>query len=406
MIVEEYNPYEVETKRVKESSFIEAFKGGRGSGNWGHSGRPGKRGGSAPNGKLPKSVLSDESKTLVAGIRNRYQELFDPKKSLYASQIAIDLIRDDMKELVISTTYSNEKYYPVLNSTLGKMAKSDWQMGDYWETASDYERGKVKEKIVSDISQRSGLPDWAVNQCVKQWSHTSNDSDMRSLSLQEAAAEELGAYISPWQQEHIKEVKDHGDEEATRILGYYKEARNRAQNEPGPEDENVAPYSTHVITRAQMRNMSDQELLEKARSTHSQLNPESHALGTREAERKFVRSVYDNTQDHFKKLGYGPDDEIILYRGIWMPMDNRKRKFFNSPAQLGKFVRYRGNTVESWSLSSKVAHNFDSFVIAKRVKIKDIYSTAVTGIGCLTEGEVVIINREPQSIAEVVSVKV
>ena len=57
---------------------------------------------------------------------------------------------------------------------------------------------------------------------------------------------------------------------------------------------------------------------------------------------------------------------------------------------LNSLVEYHGNAVESWSLSSKIASWFGGARLAMKVPIKNIVSTAVSGFGCLSEGEIVV----------------
>jgi hypothetical protein len=65
--------YSYQVKERLESELIEALKGGKGSGNFGHSGRPGKHGGSAPQGES----LGDKAKyaRLEAGLKRRGEKL-------------------------------------------------------------------------------------------------------------------------------------------------------------------------------------------------------------------------------------------------------------------------------------------------------------------------------------------
>lgn len=65
--------YSYQVKERIEADLIEALKGGPGSGNFGHSGRPGKHGGSAPQGES----LGDKAKyaRLEAGLRRRGEKL-------------------------------------------------------------------------------------------------------------------------------------------------------------------------------------------------------------------------------------------------------------------------------------------------------------------------------------------
>jgi len=170
----------------------------------------------------------------------------------------------------------------------------------------------------------------AVEVSVDLWAQTSGDSKAEAIALQIAAEKELGVR-SPWKQTGKKEVK----------------AANR--------------------------------LFEK----HEDVM------------RAYTRATYENTQASLKKVGLQPDDDLLLYRG--MTGDNAGIQLGRSgiSKKNGKSVNLQA--VSSFSTAHYVASNFSydedsdmGIVMGTRVKVSDVFSTAVTGSGCLVEGEFLV----------------
>ena len=280
--------WQLEDKNVRS----EAVKGGPGSGNWGHAGLPGVWGGSSPGGGLGQVCRATSGLGRQEGDGNAW---------------LLDRRMDDA-----SGTTS-------------------------WNYADKEHRGRVKHKLVTELSETSGVTYAACNSIVKQWSYSSNDQDMRSLAIQRDAAKEFGEELSDFTKRRIKQ----------------KEAGCR-----GPD-----PYV-------------------------SGCNP----LYGSEVQRKVLRAQYDNTQKFLREQGIGPDDVVTLYRGA------KWDKAITKDWEAGDKIAFHDNTLASWSLSQDVADLFvrrdsrkDGVLISVNVPAKMIFSTALTGVGCLTEGEVVVL---------------
>ena len=104
-------------------------------------------------------------------------------------------------------------------------------------------------------------------------------------------------------------------------------------------------------------------------------------------------TIKERTQKFLSEKGYGPEDSIVVYRGLR-----------TSQIQKGQILtseNFTQNPLSSWTVDPAIAHVFsdsqgkDSHVIAARVKIKDIFSSWETGFGCASEHEFII---EPQAI--------
>jgi len=99
--------------------------------------------------------------------------------------------------------------------------------------------------------------------------------------------------------------------------------------------------------------------------------------------RRFLRAMYDETQERLRSLGVPADEFVTLYRGVRIP---------------GEWYRddvaaYEGNAIESWSTSIQVAVSFagNQQVLDAAIPANRIISTATTGFGCLVENEVVVL---------------
>jgi len=291
-------------------------KGGPGSGNWGHAGRPGLVGGSS-------------------------------KRSVHFGPGDAGAWGEDLNAFMDERTP---------------------EYGD-WRRASHRIRAVVKSQITDELCERTGLDRELVRDFIKQWAHSSNDSDMRSLSIQEAAAEELGVELSDWQKASIEKILD-------------------------------------VSWMDEQYSHWPKETLDKAKADYFN-RLDRKPLMPREQERQLVRAMYDYTQEELAKAGYKPDDTIEVYRGV--TYGDTKPDFGESDV-----INYKGNAIESWSVGEQVADAFAAgggelgpidpmgildygATISMNVPVKNIISTAHTGFGCLKEGEVIVAGNVPGS---------
>lgn len=148
------------------------LKGGKGSGNHGHGGRPGKIGGSTPKGGSSSSggigALAPSSIHNIDAGEGIYISLLEPASSTLFPQ-AIDpsyFMQDEIKA------------------------------GDASSIA--------KDRAISTIAEQSGVPYDDVNQTIGDWATTSNDHYVDALATQVSAAEEFNVPISDWQKASIK----------------------------------------------------------------------------------------------------------------------------------------------------------------------------------------------------------
>lgn len=102
-----------------------------------------------------------------------------------------------------------------------------------------------------------------------------------------------------------------------------------------------------------------------------------------EALQAFVRAQYEITQDYFKSQGI---EKVTLFRGFTTSKSEFKVK-------AGSPVKVQMRPLSSFSYNHSNASSFSdgSVIIAGDIPVENILSTALTGVGCQHESEVVVI---------------
>jgi len=153
-------------------------KGGPGSGNIGHAGRPGSVGGSAPKGlgslSTPVGVTGKQGTS------------------------------DAREWLKQAAGVSNLEY------------------------ASDESKARLKVQVAQDLAAETGIAEEQILDYMEQWAYSSNGEDMRSLSIQQNTAKEFGVELSTFTQEKISELNEQRRNLAT-IEGTPGEMTNAAR---------------------------------------------------------------------------------------------------------------------------------------------------------------------------------
>lgn len=122
-----------------------------------------------------------------------------------------------------------------------------------------------------------------------------------------------------------------------------------------------------------------------------------------EETRSVLRALYEETQAGLREAGIGPDDKVTLYRGIAIS---------GFPGKEGDVVPYDGNSLESWTSDIATAKDFSSraeegqtcVTVAMDFPAKTILSLASSGMGCLSEYEVITMNGFGRGQARVIRV--
>jgi hypothetical protein len=183
--------------------FVE--RGGPGSGHHGHKGRPGKRGGSARG--MGPLIAPD-----IEGSGSESREV----TKLLSENLPVpeDFDEEDVEYMT-------------------------------WDDADEEVCALVKVGIARDLAQQTGIPEQDCAKFVHQWSETSNDTDMRSLAIQQDAAKEFGLELSDWQKTRVEKAKTREGAASESLMGgqdkllramYESTQRDLAAAGLGPDD--------------------------------------------------------------------------------------------------------------------------------------------------------------------------
>lgn len=230
-------------------------------------------------------------------------------------------------------------------------------------------RAAFKEDIVDEIASRATGSREDVSTFIKQWAHSSNGADMRSLSIQAAAERQFAfAEMSEWQALQIDELMEQAGQAAARSLHLIWDITELT-------DAQLAAIRERVIELT--RPMSEGLIANSSAS----IRP----LFSDDVLDKYLRAMYDRTQEQLAQAGI---KEVTLYRGYAAPMRN---------ASIGDVIDIDMNALSSWSSDFQTAANFagsdlgtDGVVLKIRVPVERVVGTFRTGFGCADEWEYVI----------------
>ena len=311
--------------------------------------------------------------------------------------------------------------------------------------AGEDKRKEVKINLVNNIAQRAGVDKMHVAAIVKQWSETSNDDSPRALNIQKVLCDVFNLELSDWQKrkfrnfefakeaenpkikedrkmQYAKIIKDY----AQSVLDYAKtypakDARDEFQNifnsidnvkdfqfpdddpycksNPGAieglksETKSASDFIDDIsiiLYSGGLRANLDETLKPVFEELNEQIDNYTYAPSWEERHpfddditKKVVTAMYNYTQETFKDWGFSPDDEIELYRGI----RETTRTYVK-----GEKIELHGNPIESWSLSPTVANSFGTIMLATKIKVRNVFCLFNTGVGCMPELEIVILN--------------
>jgi len=99
-----------------------------------------------------------------------------------------------------------------------------------------------------------------------------------------------------------------------------------------------------------------------------------------------IDTVYSRTQGILKNMGYSSNDSVFLYRGMKNKKEVRKLK----SGKIYSFKNFKSNPLSSWSVNPETARGFGAKLLVTKVKVKDIFSIYLTGLGCASESEVIL----------------
>ena len=388
-------------------------KGGPGSGHHDHVGRPGKVGGSMPSdygvGVAPPPVGEGPAD-------NPWEESL--KGKIFLNEGLPEWVRNYLQELNPDNPLSESEI-------------DDEYIAYVQEYATDYEllypdappilRRKVKNNLVTRISEESGLPYDTVNQLIANWAKTSNGNDLRALYIQKDFADQLGLELSDWQKQIIEDLTAEkyrylqeglasqtwrefyvkrlvipggfSDESAQVATAEYYQKIDEMVEQYIEESFKVDQfnYNDHggLLPIKLTRQTAEYGLVARASDSHEvkkyfRVYPEAD-------QKKFAQAMYNITQDELTTVAFKPGDTVRLFRGFDTGPNEPKLEWVPTA---DSNVGYYGNAIESWSASIDVAKNFGNTVLAMDVPIENVIGTCKTGFGCLTEAEFVIYANE------------
>lgn len=243
----------------------------------------------------------------------------------------------------------------------GNSRLSSWLAEDAnaptWEDADTDARSALKAQVAKELSEATGIDEKTCSKFVKQWAKSSNDDDMRSLAIQRDAAEEFGLELSDFTKERIEKTRRTREQSIKKEMQQFGASR------------------------------------EWAESSIDEASPHFHSLMDSADQRKLLRAMYDATQ---KSLAVRGIKEVRLHRGVGFDDDP---EVWYARWREGS-VEIETNVMESWSLGSSVAgdfavrratHHAVGVWFRTTVPAERILSCPITGFGCLTEGEVLVL---------------
>lgn len=255
------------------------------------------------------------------------------------------------------------KLYGNGNPIAGPIDRSASGLPARWH---DTEVAAFKDDVVAELSTRTGVDYHSTNMFIKQWAYTSNGGDMRSMSIQRAAANLSNEIkLTKWQKQTI--------------------AKLEAQLE--------SAIAAGEVPSANL--MSLFELPDSATGWRPVIQPNLADLGFatgQEVEEALLRAMYEFTQE---QLAFHGIDEVVLMRGASLPTGVLEGK------QVGDTVRTWNNAIGSWSTDKTEAQAFVSrkagtegrrgVMMEVRVPSDRIIGSFRTGLGCANEWEWIVL---------------
>jgi hypothetical protein len=394
----------------------QAAKGGPGSGNFGHAGRPGEVGGSGPEHEvlqgqaledvareqnpdlihrmIHKSFDIDEYEAAAKDEENydwRYlfteDEIEQQKHRVvsalyiamneeaginvsYIDRLGVRQYRDFMYDIEqaehVALFLNADKLDPKTASSIIRESKKfperrQEQEKNYKEGIDDFNKKYPGVAVVFDQADNPKYVSYQeVSEAVHQWAISANDNHLPSLHMQKMVGEEFGVTLSSWQEERYK----------NKVINREKLVQSQGYQET--PDRFMFEKRSSELWSSGLYPLKDRSPEESDRLT-----------------RLFVRKMYENTQVNLPEY----PQSIRLYRGFGT---------IDSLTVGGKYELIH-NPLESWTTQERTARDFaigshghdgkkKGYVVAMDIPSKRLFATPATGIGSLKEFEVVLIN--------------
>ena len=230
---------------------------------------------------------------------------------------------------------------------------------DFWyrrgeDVTDNTVKGEAKDKLVSELSTRTGIDYDNMNDFIKQWADTSNDNAYGALEMQKVSAKMYGSELSEFQIGKLKEVmklRSKGGTLTSKNLSVFESKLGKLKS--------GVPFKT-----------------------------------SEDAVEASLKAMYEYTQEEFAKQGI---DKVFLSRGTTTAyMDDASRALVKEAANTLDPIEVGSNALESWTIDIETAEQFAisneyGAVIQSEVPIDRIIGMSRTGFGCLDEFEFVVI---------------
>ena len=296
-------------------------KGSSKSGNFGHAGRPGKIGGSAPGNSAPVS----HSKSGQAPTVDPNVEYYVVNSGKYRSDVP-----EDFKALAwLSKPNPGTSYltdvWDVDNTSLEKDITKHY--GE-WYGANFEDRGNLKNSLCETLSTKAGVEYNTVNEILGQWAESSNSDNIRSLTVQRVVAETFGEELSDWQKGQLALTND----KVTYFDQKYEDKKRewvenkRIWAKDLFADPDYSKYSKETRDKTTLYRTADDATMMKladesseSSGWHKQFTPHSYTRWDSvddEDIAKTAKAMYNHTQAELAKAGFKPGSTIRLFRGI------------------------------------------------------------------------------------------
>lgn len=325
----------------EEETTVKAFflaalgftKGGDGSGNFDHAGRPGERGGSAPSSA--PSATTD----WWASRKTIFDVMFGRKDIALDEEIGTAILPDGME-------------------------------------------AKVRADAVAALAKATKLPAAEIDDLFTQWEEGANtQSGLGTLGIQAVASETFKAPLSAWQKRRYEENRDRaradfGKRFAQALLeGETPDAALKTATD-GIDDHDLYPFQLAALNKlkAPSNPTAAQALAYYAKSV-AQANAQTE---------KLLKAMYAQTQQAFKDAGLR---SLRVYRGVTLP---------GQKWQAGDAVKPDLNAISSWTVLGQTAQKDfaaepGGYVLERSILPEHILAIPTTGFGKLAEGEILIL---------------
>lgn len=432
---------------------LEEIKGGAGSGNWGHAGRKGKRGGSAPK-KGPTGGGYNPAMSSYSGPTAKKRQAlarvkgepgsFGAAKSGYPDPVPVDgylygngtigvYYDKDYAEWHVIHTQSGVSLGTRSKNPLSAMEAAkeieksgidfSTDVGTMMVNPKNMEKLlKIRDKAIeADKSRDSEGPD-ALGLPSKPKAPPKPAKIVKQATGTEAGGKApTSKDLPPGNDKMVNFLSDgvtmasyrYGDRDPDKRLGRMldasedsrKNAKIDIMNKLSEKSQlNTDVTRSMVSTWANTSADSDIDALKMQESAAKILGREpsdyvkkklaGKYMGTPDytddERERFLRAMYEHTQDQFAKAGLKPTDTVRVYRGVTDIPELQGAKH-------GDEVNITQNPMTSWSLSRNLARGFSSGslqsgsgILTMDVPVSAIMGSCRSGFGCLSEAEVVI----------------